>query len=122
MVEKLAEELRDEHLMNFQFAWITGQNTLEGTLEVARRMTLEGIADRITCPLLVVHGENDRLLPVEIAQRTIDAAINSPVRKLKIFTAEEGGVEHCQVDDGRIATEYISDWAAEILGGDPRGV
>lgn len=121
VVEKLAEELKDDHLMNFQFAWITGQETLEGTLAVARQMTLEGVADKITCPFLVVHGENDRLLPIEIAERTLNAAINSPVRKLKVFTAEEGGVEHCQVDDGQIASEYISDWVAEILGGDPRG-
>jgi len=121
LVEKLAGELKDEHLMNFQFAWITGKNTLEETLAVARQMTLAPIADKITCPFLVVHGENDRLLPTEIAEKTINAAVNSPIRKLKIFTSEDGGVEHCQADDGLIVSEYISDWAAEILGGKPKG-
>jgi len=122
VVEKLAEELKDDSVFNFQFAWITGQDTLEDTLRVARQMTLEGIADKITCPLLVVHGEKDRLLPVAIAKKTIDEAVNSPIRTLKIFTAAEGGVEHCQADDGQIVTEYISDWVAGILGGDRSGV
>jgi len=122
MVKKLSGDLKNDHLMNFQFAWITGKNTLEETMAVAQQMTLEGIADKITCPLLVVHGEKDRLLPVSIAEKTINAAVNSPVRKLKIFTSEEGGVEHCQADDGLIATEYISDWVAGILGGNPAGV
>lgn len=122
VVEKLAEELKDDSIFNFQFAWITGQDTLEGTLRVARQMTLEGIADKITCPLLVVHGEKDRLLPVAIAEKTINEAVNSPIRTLKIFTAAEGGVEHCQADDGQIVTEYISDWVAGILGGDRSGV
>ena len=122
VVEKLAAELKDDSLFNFQFAWITGQETLEGTLSVARQMTLEGIADKIECPLLVVHGESDRLLPIAIAEKTINEAVNSPIRTLKIFTAAEGGVEHCQADDGQIVSEYISDWVAGILGGDRSGV
>jgi dienelactone hydrolase len=122
VVEKLAAELKDDSLFNFQFAWITGQETLEGTLSVARQMTLEGIADKIECPLLVVHGESDRLLPIAIAEKTLNEAVNSPIRTLKIFTAAEGGVEHCQADDGQIVSEYISDWVAGILGGDRSGV
>ena len=122
VVEKLAAELKDDSLFNFQFAWITGQETLEGTLSVARQMTLEGIADKIECPLLVVHGESDRLLPIAIAEKTINEAVNSPIRTLKIFTAAEGGVEHCQADDGQIVSEYISDWGRRHSGGRSSGV
>jgi dienelactone hydrolase len=122
VVEQLVTpEMRGDHLLNFQFAWITGQKTLEDTLAVARKMTLEGIADKITCPFLVVHGEKDRLIPISIAQKTIDAAVNCPVKKLKIFTSAEGGVDHCQVDNVALVREYISDWVAEILGGDTKG-
>ena len=122
VVEQLVtEEMKKDHLLNFQFAWITGQKTLEKTLEVARKMTLEGIADKITCPLLVLHGENDRLIPISIAEKTIEAAVNSPVRKLKIFTRDEGGIDHCQVDNNLLAVEYISDWVAGILGGNTKG-
>jgi dienelactone hydrolase len=123
LVDKLVSgELKTEHLINFQFAWITGTNTVEELLKVAKKMTLEGVAEKITCPLLVVHGEKDRLLPISIAEKTIAAAKKSPSRKLKIFTPAEGGVEHCQADNGPIAVEYISDWVAGILGGNPKGV
>ena len=53
-------------------------------------MTLEGIIDQVTCPLLVVHGANDRQVPLEQAERTVHRAINSPRAELRIFTAEEG--------------------------------
>ena len=117
LVEKLTTgEFKDEHLINFQFMWLTGQKTVEDTLKIARKMTLEGVADKITCPFLVVHGESDRLLPVWIAEKTIAAAVNSPQKKLRIFTKAEGGVEHCQVDNNALAVEYIADWVSGILG------
>jgi dienelactone hydrolase len=116
LVEKMVSgEFKDEHLINFQFAWLTGKKTAEDVLKVARQMTLEGVVDKITCPLLVVHGECDRLLPVSVAEKTINGAINSPNRKLKIFTIEEGGVEHCQADNNTLAVEYIADWVADIF-------
>ena len=105
-----------------QFMWVFGKKTLEEAAEIANQFTLKGVADKITCPLLVVHGENDRQVPVSHAKRTIEAAVNSPDRKLKIFKPEEGGAEHCQVDDQAVAVDYMADWVAGILGGDPKGV
>ena len=32
------------------------------------------------------------------------------------------GAEHCQVDNGSMAVDYMADWVAETLGGDPKGV
>jgi hypothetical protein len=51
-----------------------------------------------------------------------DAAVNSPNKKLKVFSLAEGGSEHCQVDNNAMALDYMADWVAEILGGDPKGV
>jgi fermentation-respiration switch protein FrsA (DUF1100 family) len=102
--------------------WVMGQDTAEGALEVSRKMTLEPVADRITCPLLVAHGENDRQVPLWMAERTIEAAVNSPNRKLKVFTLEEGGAEHCQIDNRQLIGDVMSDWAAEIFGLDPAGI
>jgi dienelactone hydrolase len=106
-----------EHTM-----WVFGKDTIEEALAVARQMTLEGVADKITCPLLVVHGENDRQVPLWRAEKTIEAAVNSPNRKLKVFTLAEGGAEHCQADNSAMAVDYMADWVAEILGGDPKGI
>jgi dienelactone hydrolase len=102
--------------------WVYGKDTIEETLAVVKQMTLEGVADKITCPLLVIHGENDRQVPLWRAEKTIEAAVNSPNRKLKVFTLAEGGAEHCQSDNSAMAVDYMADWVAEILGGNPKGI
>jgi dienelactone hydrolase len=107
---------------SFQLLWVFGKKTVEDALQVAKRMTLEGVAEKITCPLLVMHGENDRQVPLFNAEKTIKAAVNSPGRKLKVFTVDEGGAEHCQVDNGTLAIDYAADWVAETLGAYPQGL
>lgn len=102
--------------------WVYGKETLEEALAVAAKMKLEGVADKITCPLLIVHGENDRQVPLSHAEKTIAAAVNSPGRKLKVLTIAEGGAEHCQVDNSTMLVDYATDWVAEVLGGDPKGM
>ena len=105
-----------------QLLWVHGKKTPEEALEVAKQMTLEGVADKITCPFLVVHGENDRQTPLWHGQKLYEEAVNSPNRRLKVFTLAEGGAEHCQADNGSMAVDYMADWAAEILGGNTKGV
>ena len=46
-----------------------------------------------------------------------NAAINSSKRELKVFRLSETGAEHCQADNGTLAIDYMTDWAAEVLGG-----
>lgn len=101
--------------------WVFGKDSIEATLEVLGQMTLEGVADKITCPLLVVHGENDRQVPLWHAERTITAAINSPQRELKVFRLADGAAEHCGLDNGPLVVDYITDWAAEKLAGSLSG-
>jgi dipeptidyl aminopeptidase/acylaminoacyl peptidase len=49
----------------------------------AHTLSLEGMADRITCPLLVVFGRQDTLLPAEGAER-LAAEAAGPTRLLMI--------------------------------------
>lgn len=102
--------------------WVMGQKTPEDALAVARKMTLEPVIDKITCPLLVCHGENDRQVPLWMAEKTYEDAVNSPNRKLKVFRLDEGGAEHCQIDNRQLIGDVMSDWAAEIFGLDPAGI
>lgn len=95
---------------------VYGQPDTEACAAMIDRMTLDGIADKIRCPILVVHGAEDRQVPLEQAQRTIDAAVNSPRRDLRIFTAEEGGAEHVNGDNFSLAIDVIADWCADVLG------
>ena len=106
----------------FEILWITGKSTVEEASKFLEMATLEGVADKITCPLLVVAGEHDLVVPPSSGEKLINAAVNSPIRKLKMFTRAEGGIEHVQADNNTLAVDYIADWVAEILGGNPKGV
>ena len=105
-----------------QAMWVFGKNTVEEAVAAAKELTLAGVTEKITCPLLVVHGENDRQVPLWHAEKTYETAVNSPNRRLKVFTFAEGGAEHCQVDNNSMAEDYIADWVAEVLGGNPQGI
>lgn len=105
-----------------QLMWVFGKKTVEEAAALAKQMTLEGVADKITCPLLILHGENDRQTPLWHAEKLFEAAVNSPGRKLKVFTLAEGGAEHCQLDNVSMASDYMADWAAKTLGANPKGV
>lgn len=97
--------------------WALGVDSIEEGLAFADRINLRGILDRITCPILITHGENDRQIPLKYAQATYDDCMNSVRRELKIHTVEEGASEHCGTDNTPIAVDYIADWLADVLGG-----
>ncbi len=97
--------------------WVLGQDNIEGAARIADACTLNGIMERIRVPLLVVHGEQDRQIPVEEARRTVEEAVNSPDRELKIFSAEEGGEQHCSIGNMRLCTDFMADWIADRLVG-----
>lgn len=96
--------------------WVLGKNSPEEALRTAERFTLEGVLDRIRVPIFINHGEGDRQIPVEEARRTYEACVNSPRRQLRIFTAEEGGEQHCNIGNMSLATNEMADWVAEVLG------
>ena len=99
---------------HFQIPWVFGVPGLEfsGAVERMKKFTLAGIAEQVSCPFLILHGENDRIIPPEEA-RKLHAAIGSSNKTLKIFTAAEGGAEHCQVDDRQAGVNFIADWITE---------
>jgi dienelactone hydrolase len=61
--------------------------THEEAQAMARRLTLEGVAPQIRCPLLVVFGAGDKLINVTEGERLVRAA--SGPSELVVF--EEGG-------------------------------
>jgi alpha-beta hydrolase superfamily lysophospholipase len=99
----------------FHFSWIMGcLDDADAAIEKAKRFSLAGVAESIACPFLVVHGQDDRVCPVESA-RQLYAAVGSKRKHIKIFTAEEGAAEHCQVDNRQMGIDYIADWLTEVF-------
>ena len=97
--------------------WVYGARGVEDVIRKMASMHLEGIADKLRCPLLVTHGESDRQTPVDEAHKVYEAAVHSPRRELRVFAPAEGGCEHCHVDNQTLGTDYMADWVAQVLGG-----
>jgi fermentation-respiration switch protein FrsA (DUF1100 family) len=99
----------------FQVPWVFGISDPTALAEHAARFTLDGVAEKITCPLLVIHGAADRQVPLEHAHRTIDQARSAARRDLVVFPEGGWGDQHCQVDDPTLAVDLIADWLQEVL-------
>jgi dienelactone hydrolase len=106
---RLAADARSSFTSNFQFRWVIGAPDNAAALEWAKKFSLEGVAQKIECPVLILHGENDRIVPLQEA-KTLYEKVGAKNKTLKIFTAEEGGAEHCQVDNRQIGIDYAGDW------------
>ena len=83
--------------------------SLRDAYEIARGLTLEGVAEKITCPLLVVFGAGDKLIPLSEGQRLARAA--SGPTDLVVF--EEGN--HVCFNVSYKFRPLTADWTAERL-------
>ncbi|NBB46943.1 prolyl oligopeptidase family serine peptidase [Rhizobium sp. CRIBSB] len=97
--------------------WVWGAKDMDDFMQIAEKVHLNGVLDRIHVPFLVTHGEKDSQIPLQWAHATYDQLVNSPKRELKIFDERTGGVQHSSFDNSANAGAYIADWVAEVLGG-----
>jgi dienelactone hydrolase len=93
---------------------VMGAASAEEVTALLDRWTLDGVAGRIACPLLILHGADDSQIPVSDAEQ-LYAVAPSTDKTLRIFTAEEGGNAHCQNDNRVRAHDEISDWLTDRL-------
>ena len=107
--EKLALSVPWRHLL-----WVFGVETKKEALKKLEGFKLDGVIQKMQCPYLLVYGEGDQQSPIEHARKMIEAA-GSDRKELKIFTREEGGYQHCQVDNVSIGTAYMWDWLEDVL-------
>ena len=90
--------------------WVWGQPDIPSFIEYATRIHLDGVVERITCPFLITHGENDRQIPVAYAHRSYEQAVNAAKRELRVFTPEEGATEHIGLDHLPHVGAFTADW------------
>jgi pimeloyl-ACP methyl ester carboxylesterase len=79
----------------------------------ARPYTLEGITDRITCPVLVCDAADDHLNPGQA--RKLAAALGE-LAELRSFTAAESAGAHSHPGAAMLMNGVVMDWLAESLG------
>ena len=96
--------------------WILNADSLDDALAKLDGFRLDGVVQKMRCPFLVTHGEDDKQIPLEDAQALYNA-VGSEDKTLRVFTVEEGGAQHCQRDNYAIGATYMFDWLQEKLCG-----
>jgi alpha-beta hydrolase superfamily lysophospholipase len=91
--------------------WVHGVSSLRDFLRVAKPFTMDGRAERITCPTLLTTAENDSLAAG--AQAFFDA-LRCP-KTLIHFTAAQGAGEHCEMRNRSLLNARVLDWLDEVL-------
>jgi esterase/lipase len=108
-IKEAALPVPADHLL-----WTCGVDTWEAALKKLEGFRLDGIAQKVRCPFLLMHGAEDAQVSNADAQRLFDA-IGSKDKTMRVFTADEGGAQHCQRDYVTRAVDVLADWLDEKL-------
>jgi dipeptidyl aminopeptidase/acylaminoacyl peptidase len=95
-------------------SWVLNASSQEDAIKKLAPFKLDGVVQKIACPFLMLHGEGDEQIPLPEAQKCFDA-VGSKNKTFKLFTREEGGYHHCQIDNQSICSAYMWDWLERVL-------
>ncbi len=84
----------------------------------AETLTLQGVGEKITCPYLVVAGEDDHLSPIECTYALLKA-ISAPKQLLIYEGADHGIGDSSSAALGPNPATYMADWLKNCLDGKP---
>ncbi len=87
---------------------VTHSRNEEETVERVRSWTMSGLAEKIRCPFLIVHGENDPIVPLDQGNMYRGQV---PHAELVVMP----GANHVCNNVPNIARPLVSDWFAEKL-------
>lgn len=102
----------DNHPLAEIVQHIVGANNMTDARERLKQFALDGVAEKITMPTYILHGEDDRQNVVENAYK-LDAALMCE-HVLEVVPKGESGSAHCQIDDFT-KTFNMFDWVARKL-------
>ncbi|MDH5536827.1 MAG: alpha/beta hydrolase [Betaproteobacteria bacterium] len=94
--------------------WILGVDSLAAALKALEPYKLDGVMQKMRCPFLLVHGADDEQIPLADAQKQFDAC-GSKDKSFRVYTAEEGGAQHCQRDYLTLVVADMWNWFDEKL-------
>ena len=95
-------------------SWVLNASSQDDALKRLQPFKLDGVVQKISCPFLMLHGEGDEQIPLSEAQKCFEA-VGSKQKTMKIFSREEGGYHHCQIDNQSICSAYMWDWLEQVL-------
>jgi dienelactone hydrolase len=94
--------------------WILGVDSVDEALRRLEPFRLDGVVQKMRCPFLVVHGEDDEQVPLADARALYEAS-GSADKTLRVFTSEEGGAQHCQRDYLPFGVATMWSWLEDRL-------
>jgi len=94
--------------------WILGVESLDAALKALEPFRLDGVMQKMRCPFLLVHGADDEQIPLADARKQFDAC-GSKDKTFRVYTAEEGGAQHCQRDYLTLVVAEMWNWFEEKL-------
>ncbi len=92
--------------------WTFGLPTFDDVVEATKAYSMAGIADRITCPTLVLDAENDQFFAGQ-PKRLLDEL--TCAKELILFREDEGAGEHCQEGALFLFHQRTFDWLDTVL-------
>ena len=106
-IKQAALPVPADHLL-----WACGVNNYDDALKKIENFKLDGVAQKVTCPFMLMHGAADAQVSMAEAQKLFDT-IGSKDKTFRVFTEEEGGAQHCQRDYVTRAVDVVADWLDE---------
>ena len=101
-----------------RFMYMAGYEDEDEFDRFAETMSLEGVGETVTCPYLVLAGEDDHLSPIECTYDLLDT-IAGP-RQLVLFEGADHGLGgSSSADLGPNPQTYIADWLLDRLNDKP---
>ena len=94
--------------------WILGVDSMDAALKKLEPFRLDGVVQKMRCPFLLVHGEDDEQIPMADAHALYNAC-GSRDKTLRVYTAEEGGAQHCQRDYLTLVVADMWNWFEDKL-------
>jgi pimeloyl-ACP methyl ester carboxylesterase len=93
--------------------WVFGADSFADLIRVARDYTLDGIADQIVTPTLIMDAENDKFLKGQ--PQLVKQALTGASTTLVTLTEEEGAGEHTHAGGLGRAHQTMFDWLDATL-------
>ena len=103
----------DSHARRLKDGWtyVSGQRNWDEAKAYFQSFSLKGIADKITCPLYILHGSKDPIMPNETA-----IWLSKQAKGPTTLDLCEGGHHGCfNTPGGHITQPRMADWLARTL-------
>lgn len=97
-----------------QMRWLVGEESEEEAKKALARFTLAGAVEKIECPLLIVHGEDDAIIHPRSARRIYSEARCE--KELRIFKSGEPGSIHGGYNGHAEIFPFVHDWIYDRIG------